>query len=126
MTSSNTPPTDLRPIEPAGPHLRVADRDDPTRVLGVVHRGADGRWAYDFVPGERGQLARERFVELVGRLGVLEIPLVEFDDDGRPRTDDDGALCLAGTIPDDTDDVETYLRSLAAFADAWFAVEYVP
>ncbi|GAA5156318.1 hypothetical protein GCM10023340_43810 [Nocardioides marinquilinus] len=118
-------------VAPPTPYLVVADPEQPDEPLGFVHRPDDApAWRYAFAPTAEGAEALRRLLDLVGQLGSAsgaghsDLPRARYDADGVPLTDDDGALVLDGVAEADGDRV-AWLRSLAAFADALFAVEVV-
>ncbi len=128
--SRSTPPQErarvfTTPPAPPPPYLRIAARQDRERTLGYVHHPADGPWRYDFARTQEGARAKQDLIMLVGRLGADSLPKVRVDDGGVALVDPGGALQLDGTIDDESADRVTYLRSLAAFADALFTTEVV-
>jgi hypothetical protein len=103
------------------PHLRVADAAGNT--LGFVYREVGAkRFTLDFAEDTAAEAAR-RFTTSIFGIERGGVPRVVFDEEGVPRTDDDGAFVLDGVVPLTCVDPKAVLRSVAAFLDRRFVTE---
>lgn len=104
------------------PHLRVADRNAPSRTFGYVYRDARKRWALDFADGVGA-------ADAVDTLKAVMRPTLQracVDETGATVRNADGTARFDGSLVLATGEDLPILQTLRVYLERRFACEIVP